>query len=90
MVRAGWIGGPWSQGGSSTKSTDNFVHGSSFTLAGEVGAVGLGGGAETWGNPRNPRHMFQAGSSKDYATEAGGGVGTLGISLAYSYSFRIF
>ena len=89
MLRAGWIGGPWGKGGGSPNSTDNFVHGNSFTLSGEGPGGYLVGGAETWGNPRNPLHMFQAGSSTDFSTELGGGAGTPGAAFTWSYSFRI-
>jgi hypothetical protein len=88
MLRAGWIGGPWS-GGVSEKARDGFVHGNSFTLSGEGPGPFLAGGAETWGNPNNPLHMFESGASNNYATEAGFGGGTPGASLTWSYAFRI-
>ena len=47
------------------------------------------GGAETWGNPNNPLHMFGSGASNNFATEAGVGVGTPGASATWSYGFRI-
>ena len=70
MVRAGWIGGPQSAG-VSEKARDSFVHGNSFTAAAEAPGPFLVGGAETWGNPNNPLHMFGAGASNNFATEAG-------------------
>lgn len=90
MLRAGFIGGPWNNVNQvSQKARDGFVHGNSFTLSGEGPGPWLVGGAETWGSPRNPAHMFGSGTHNDFATEAGAGVGTLGVSLTWSYAFRI-
>jgi RHS repeat-associated protein len=97
MLRAGWIGGPWSQPPSPTV-TNNFMQGNSFTLSGQASLGSLPGGAaldllyggaETWGNPRNPLHMFGSGTHDDWGTEVGVGDGTPGISLTWSYSWSL-